>query len=68
MQRGAKPEILLPDEKLIVQDNFREPMHVRVPFPAWAMNREEAAAPIPTSSNGSINGATDDDLSQFLRR
>ncbi len=37
-----KAETLLPDEKLIVQDNFREPMHVRVPFPAWAMNREES--------------------------
>jgi hypothetical protein len=29
------------DEKLIVQDSFREPMHVRVPFPAWAMRRGE---------------------------
>jgi uncharacterized protein len=30
-------------EKLVIQDNFREPMQVRVPFPAWAMRREEAA-------------------------
>jgi DNA helicase HerA-like ATPase len=30
------------DEKLIVQDSFREAMHVRVPFPAWAMRKGEA--------------------------
>jgi hypothetical protein len=30
------------DEKLVIQDNFREPMQVRVPFPAWAMNKREA--------------------------
>jgi DNA helicase HerA-like ATPase len=30
------------DEKLILQDSFRAPMHVRVPFPPWAMRREEA--------------------------
>lgn len=29
-------------EKLVIQDNFREPMQVRVPFPAWAMNKREA--------------------------
>jgi hypothetical protein len=26
------------DEKLVIQDNFRESMHVKVPFPVWAMN------------------------------
>lgn len=30
------------NEKLILQDNFREPMHLRVPFPAWALNSREA--------------------------
>lgn len=30
------------DEKMILQDSFRAPMHVRVPFPPWAMRREEA--------------------------
>lgn len=30
------------DEKMVIQDNFREPMHVRVPFPAWAMRGAEA--------------------------
>lgn len=37
-----KASSLGPDEKLIIQDNFREPMHVRVPFPIWAMNPNEA--------------------------
>jgi uncharacterized protein len=31
------------NEKLVMQDTFREPMLVRVPFPAWAMNPEEAS-------------------------
>lgn len=39
-----KAEALLPEEKLVVQDNFAEPMHVRVPFPPWAMRREEVAS------------------------
>jgi DNA helicase HerA-like ATPase len=57
-----KAETLLPDEKMIVQDNFREPMHVRVPFPAWAMNREEAMPArqstlgAPSSTNGHVDG------------
>jgi hypothetical protein len=37
-----RAESLGPDEKLVYQVNFREPMHVRVPFPAWAMRRDEA--------------------------
>lgn len=37
-----KAERLPPHEKLFIQDNFREPMHVRVPFPVWAMNPNEA--------------------------
>jgi hypothetical protein len=39
-----KAERLPPHEKLLIQDNFREPMHVRVPFPVWAMNPNEAQA------------------------
>jgi hypothetical protein len=38
----SKASVLPLWEKLIIQDNFREPMHVRVPFPAWAMNPREA--------------------------
>jgi uncharacterized protein len=37
-----KAMVLAPNEKLIIQDNFREPMHVRIPFPVWAMNPSEA--------------------------
>ena len=33
---------LRPDEKLIMQATFRQPMLVRIPFPAWAMNPDEA--------------------------
>ncbi|NWJ47043.1 MAG: ATP-binding protein [Chloroflexi bacterium] len=44
-----KVQALGPDEKLIVQDNFREPMHVRVPFPVWAMNPREAVPETVTS-------------------
>ena len=29
------------NEKLITQPGFRQPMYVRVPFPAWAMRRED---------------------------
>lgn len=40
---ARKKALSLPlNEKLIIQDNFREPMHVRVPFPIWAMNPNEA--------------------------
>jgi hypothetical protein len=37
-----KAESLPLTEKLFIQDNFREPMHVRIPFPVWAMNPGEA--------------------------
>jgi hypothetical protein len=36
-----KATALSPNEKLVLQDNFREPMHIRVPFPAWAMSPHE---------------------------
>ena len=35
---------LHPGEKLVMQPTFREPMLVQVPFPAWAMRREDIAA------------------------
>jgi uncharacterized protein len=38
-----KAATLTIDEKMVIQDNFREPMHVRVPFPPWAMRGEEVA-------------------------
>jgi hypothetical protein len=36
--------VLGPDEKLFMQPTFRQPMFVKVPFPAWAMRREDIAA------------------------
>jgi hypothetical protein len=38
----GKASSLQTDEKLVLQDNFREPMLIRVPRPAWAMNPDEA--------------------------
>jgi DNA helicase HerA-like ATPase len=37
-----KAAALLPDEKLLIQDSFREPMLTHIPFPPWALRREEA--------------------------
>jgi hypothetical protein len=36
--------ILSPNEKLVYQPGFRQPMYVRIPFPAWAMKREDIAS------------------------
>jgi hypothetical protein len=36
--------VLGPNEKLVMQPGFRQPMYVRVPFPAWAMRREDIAS------------------------
>lgn len=36
-----KASSLQGDEKLIIQDSFREPMLVRIPFPPWAMRPGE---------------------------
>jgi len=49
LSRGAKrrAQALGPSEKLVYQVNFREPMHVRIPFPCWAMRRDEAVLSAP---------------------
>jgi hypothetical protein len=47
----SKAAVLPLNEKLIFQDNFREPMHVRIPFPVWAMNPREAATEDTGTSN-----------------
>jgi uncharacterized protein len=36
-----KALILLKEEKLLIQDSFREPLLVKIPHPPWAMRREE---------------------------
>jgi uncharacterized protein len=45
-----KAEGLPLDEKLVIQDNFREPMHLKVPFPVWAMNPHEAVSRVPSDT------------------
>jgi DNA helicase HerA-like ATPase len=35
-------------EKVVHQPSFREPMHVRVPRPPWAMRKQEASRQPPT--------------------
>ena len=57
-----KAERLAPNEKLVMQDNFAEPLHVQVPFPAWAMNPNERNL-IETRAN-----EDSDDLDDFIRR
>jgi hypothetical protein len=35
---------IMEDEKLLVQASFRAPMLAKIPFPPWALRKEEAAA------------------------
>ena len=51
-----KAATLAKDEKLLVQDGFREPMLVKVPFPAWALRGEEAATGDPPAAGGRSGG------------
>jgi hypothetical protein len=44
-----KASMLLPTEKLLVQDSFREPMLVKIPFPPWALRPAEAVDDLPVS-------------------
>jgi DNA helicase HerA-like ATPase len=37
-----KATMLLPEEKLLIQDSFREPLLVKVPFPPWALRGADA--------------------------
>lgn len=43
---------LRPSEKLIIQATFRQPMLVSIPFPAWAMNPDEAILPTADNQQG----------------
>ena len=36
---------ILEDEKLIIQPTFRAPMLAKIPFPPWALRKEEASSP-----------------------
>jgi hypothetical protein len=57
-----KAENLPLDEKLVIQDNFREPMHVRVPFPVWAMNPRE----VRTNLSQDTGDSQSDDLLDII--
>jgi len=57
----SKAAVLPLNEKLIIQDNFREPMHIRVPFPVWAMNPREAIVS-PASGNNTSKSSDDEIL------
>ncbi len=61
-----KAHSLPPGEKLIVQDSFREPLHVQVPFPAWALNREEAAPIAKAGGSAHLNGAARDGFADIF--
>jgi DNA helicase HerA-like ATPase len=58
----SKASILPTNEKLVIQDNFREPMHIRVPFPVWAMNPNEARG---KSGDSSTSKSPDDEISTY---
>lgn len=57
----SKATVLPPEEKLVIQDNFREPMHIRVPFPVWAMNPKEAAL----SEDKATSTTPDDEIATY---
>ena len=60
----SKATVLPPEEKLVIQDNFREPMHIRVPFPVWAMNPKEAA-PTEERAASTISTTPDDEIATY---
>jgi hypothetical protein len=50
--------MLLPEEKLLIQDSFREPLLVKVPFPPWALRGADAVDDRPPAADG--KGRADD--------
>lgn len=60
----SKAANLAADEKLLIQDSFREPMHVRVPFPVWAMRPGEAESVTASSDNGHLQDDSDVEILQ----
>lgn len=50
---------LLRGEKLIMAPGFRQPMHVVVPRPPWAMNLEEADANISAKETNNLESFGD---------
>lgn len=54
-----KAASLLPDEKLLIQDSFREPMLAHIPFPPWALRRDEATDEPPGDPASARRGGAD---------
>jgi DNA helicase HerA-like ATPase len=52
-----RADALPPNEKLLLQDSFRQPMHVRIPMPPWAMLEKEAASGPIETGGPAVNGA-----------
>ncbi len=52
-----KASMLLPEEKLLIQDSFREPLLVKIPFPPWALRGADA---IEDLSAGSFDDTLED--------
>jgi uncharacterized protein len=50
--------MLLPEEKLLIQDSFREPLLVKVPFPPWALRGADAVDYPP--SGAAVSAELDD--------
>lgn len=44
-------EQILADEKLLIQPSFRAPMLAKIPYPPWALKKEDAAAPYTPSGD-----------------
>ncbi len=44
-----KATMLLPEEKLLIQDSFREPLLVKIPFPPWALRGADAVDDLPSA-------------------
>jgi DNA helicase HerA-like ATPase len=50
-----KAATLLPSEKLLIQDSFREPMLVEVPFPPWALRGQDAMVEANVSTSNEFS-------------
>jgi DNA helicase HerA-like ATPase len=46
-----KASMLLPEEKLLIQDSFREPLLVKIPFPPWALRGADAVDEVSGSES-----------------
>ena len=47
---------IMEDEKLLVQPSFRAPMLAKIPFPPWALRKEEALLSDEFKAPSSVEG------------